>query len=387
LNLLSYLLKRETLVASASFRSDFLDIQEILDQLPKDSSGRKKTFHFHKNLDLRLEFIINDFVKDKLLAKNVRGIALFDSPSFRVDSLSMQSGGGSIRGSFGMVQDDNASIFSNVDASLYNLDIQQFFEAFNNFGQKQLTHEHLKGTLSGTTVFSSRFDSTFSMNKESILGESDIIIRNGELNNFAPIMALSRFVDLEELQNIRFNTLENTILIKDSQVIIPVMDIRSNAIDLSASGKHGFDNHYEYRLMLKLSDLLYGKARRSKNSEFVIAEDENDTRTLFLKIYDNGSGSKVEIDREKAGNKIREDLRNERTELKNILKEELGLFKQEEEAVKTEEEGEALRFDFSGETDTVSHPKTDIRRSKKQRRKEKSDTVQNKPATKFVIDE
>jgi hypothetical protein len=146
--------------------------------------------------------------------------------------------------------------------------------------------------------------------------------------------------------------------------------------------------------MLKLSDLLYGKARRSKNSEFVIAEDENDTRILFLKIYDKGSGSKVEIDKEKAGNKIREDLRNERSELKNILKEELGLFKKEEEAVKTEEEAvktkeesETLRFDFSEETDTISHPKTEIGRSKKKKKKEKSDTVQNKPATKFVIDE
>lgn len=387
LNLMSYLLKKETLVASASFRSNFLDLQEILDQLPKDSSGAKKAFHFPKNLDLRLEFVINDFVKDKLLAKNVRGVALFDSPFFHVDSLSMQSMGGSIRGSFGMIQDNNSTISSSVDASLYNLDIQQFFEAFNNFGQKQLTHEHLKGTISGTTIFSSRFDSTFSILTESILGESDIIIRDGELNNFAPILALSRFVDLEELQNIRFNTLENTIIIKDSQVIIPVMDIRSNAIDLTASGKHGFNDQYEYRLMLKLSHLLYGKARRSKNSEFVIAEDENDTRTLFLKIYDEGSGSKVEIDREKAGNKIREDLRDERSELKNILKEELGLFKNDEEVVQAEEEGETLRFDFSEEADTISNQKQETKRSKKRRRKEKTDTVQNKPATKFVIDE
>ncbi len=70
------------------------------------------------------------------------------------------------------------------------------------------------------------------------------------------------------------------------------MDIQSNALDLSASGIHQFNNHYDYRLKLKLSHLLYGKARKSKNSEFVIAEDESDTRTLFLKIYDEGSGAK-----------------------------------------------------------------------------------------------
>jgi len=388
LNLLSYLLKKETLVASASFRSNFLDLKEILNQLPIDSSGSKAAFHFPKNLDLRLEFIINDFVKDKLLAKNVRGVALFDSPIFQVDSLSMQAMGGSLNGSFALVQDNDRSIFSNVDARLYKLDIQQFFKVFNNFGQKQLTHEHLKGRVSGSTLFSSRFDSTFSILPESIIGESEIIIRDGELNNFEPIMALSRFVDLEELQNIRFSTLENTIMIKDSQVIIPVMDIKSNALDLLASGTHGFNDHYEYRLMLKLSHLLYGKARRSNNSEFVIAEDENDTRILFLRIYDDGSGSKVEIDREKAGLKIREDLRNERSELKKILNEELGLFKNDEklEPIK-EEEGESLRFEFSEEDDDKSDPKSKTRKTRRQKRKEKSDTLQNKPATKFVIDE
>ncbi len=388
LNLISYLLKKETLVASASFRSNFLDLNEILDQLPKDSSGKKKSVHFPAYLDLRLEFVINDFVKDKLLAEKVRGIALFDSPFFHVDSLTMQSMGGTVQGSFGMIQNNEQSIFANVDAKLYKLDIKKLFEAFNNFGQKQLTHEHLKGTISGTTIFSSQFDSAFSILPESMLGESNIVIRDGELNNFAPIMALSRFVDLEELQNIRFNTLENTILIKESQVIIPVMDISSNAMDLSASGTHRFDNRYDYRLKLKLSHLLYGKARRSKNSEFVIAEDENDTRTLFLKLYDDGSGSKVEIDREKAGDKIREDIRDERSELKKILNEELGLFKHDDEIEpKLEEDGETLRFKFSDEPEKKTDQKKETGKSKRRRRKEKNDTLQNKPATKFVIDE
>jgi len=388
LNLISYLLKKETLVASASFRSNFLDLQEILDQLPRDSSGKKETINFPDNLDLRLDFIINDFKKDKLLAENVRGIALFDSPFFHVDSLTMQSMGGSARGSFGMIQDTERSIFSNVNANLYNLDIRNLFEAFNNFGQKQLTHEHLKGTMNGTTIFSAQFDSTFSILPESILGESDIIIRDGELNNFAPIMALSRFVDLEELQNIRFTALENTILIKDSQVTIPVMDISSNAMDLSASGTHYFNNHYDYRLKLKLSDLLYGKARRSKNSEFVVAEDENDTRTLFLKIYDEGSGAKVDIDKEKAANKIREDLKEEGSALKRLLNEELGLFKHNDELEKKPKDGgEALRFEFSEDTDPKTDQKIQKGKRKKRRRKEKNDTIQNKPATKFVIDE
>ncbi len=385
LNLISYFLGKEKLVASATFKSNKLDLQEILDQLPGKKSGKKKAVNFPKNLDMKLKFIINDFKKDKLVAQNVRGVAFFDSPSLFVDSLSMQTMEGTLRGSFGMVQ--NGNIFTNVNAKLYNLDIQELFETFNNFGQNQITHEHLKGTISGTSAFSSQFDSTFSIITESIISENDIVIRNGELNNFTPIMALSRFIELDELQNIRFNTLENTILINNSQVIIPVMDIQSNALDLSASGTHQFNNHYDYRLKLKLSHILYGKARKSKNSEFVIAEDESDTRTLFLKIYDNGSGSKVEMDREKAAEKIREDLKSERSELKRILNEELGLFNRDNEIKEKPKLGDSFKFDFSEDPDSIAVDKVEPEKNKRLKKREKKDTLENKPATKFVIDE
>ncbi len=387
LNLLSYIQGEEKLVASATFRSHQMDLQEILDQLPGKRSPEKKAVSFPKNMDLKLDFVIDNLNKKILLAENVRGVALYDSPSLLVESLSLQSMEGTLQGSFGLVQADDKGIFSKVEALLYNLDIGSLFEAFNNFGQKQLTHEHLKGSISGTTAFSSRFDSTFSIIPESIISESDIIIRDGELNNFTPIMALSRFIEVEELENIRFSTLENTILIKDSQVSIPGMDIQSNALDLSASGIHSFNNLYDYRLKLKLSHLLYGKARKSKNSEFVIAEDESDTRILFLKIYDDGSGSKVEMDREKAAEKVREDMKQEKLELKKILNEELGWFKKDTGLIVTPEKEESFQFDFSEDQDTISLDDQVPDKGKWRRRRQKKDTVQNKPATKFVIDE
>lgn len=387
LNLISYFQGKEKLVASATFRSRRLDLREVLDQLPGRRSGKKRSVRFPKNMDLKLDFVIKDFQKDLWLAENVRGLAVYDSPSLFIDSLSMQSMEGSLNGSFGMVQEPGKNIFTRVDTRLNSLDIQELFEAFNNFGQSQLTHEHLKGSISGTSAFSARFDSTFSIYPESIISENDIVIRDGELNNFAPIMTLSRFIEVEELQNIRFSTLENTILISKSQVNIPVMDIKSNALDLSASGIHHFNNHYDYRLKLKLSHILYGKARRSKNSEFVIAEDESDTRILFLKIYDEGSGSEVEIDREKAVEKVREDMKKEGLELKKILNEELGWFSSDDEIEEDSSEEEAFLFEFSEEKDSVQIEQTESRRSKRRNKRQKTDSTENKPATKFVIDE
>jgi hypothetical protein len=165
------------------------------------------------------------------------------------------------------------------------------------------------------------------------------------------------------------------------------MDIKSNALDLSASGIHHFNNHYDYRLKLKLSHILYGKVRRSKNSEFVIAEDESDTRILFLKIYDEGSGSEVEMDREKAAEKIREDMKKEGLELKKILNEELGWFSSDEKIEEDSSEEESFLFEFYDENDSVQIEQKESRRSKRRNKRQKTDSTENKPATKFVIDE
>ena len=74
---------------------------------------------------------------------------------------------GTLRGDYGMAQDKTGEIYMNVDAHLSNLDITQLFYSFNNFGQSQITHEHLKGTISGNSMFSAEFDSAFIIRKES----------------------------------------------------------------------------------------------------------------------------------------------------------------------------------------------------------------------------
>jgi hypothetical protein len=393
LNLLSSLIdKDENLIVSAIFRSDHLDLQEVLDQLPHKMGPEENSFvRFPEKLNVKLDFSVHDFVKERFAASNVRGIAQYDAPFLYIDSLTMQTMEGTLRGSFGLVQDAEGNIHNHVDAGLYHLNIRELFEAFNNFGQKEVTYEQLKGSISGTSVFTADFDPAFSIRPESILSENNITIHHGELNGVPSIMALSRFIEVEELRNIRFETLENTILIRDSQVIIPVMDIRSNALNLTASGIHDFENHYDYRVKLRLSELLYSKVRGSRKAEFEVAEDEADTRTLFLKIFDNGSGVTVELDREKTAQKIRDDLKNEKSELKMILNEELGLFKRDGqdtlEKEKKDKAEDVFRFEFSDEPDTGSAGTPTKEKKRWWEKRAKSDTIKNKPAREFVIDE
>ena len=394
LHLLSFLLKKDSeLIASVRFNSGKFDLQEVLDALPGSGKRVRREIRFPENLDLRLEFSIDELFKERFHAENVRGIALYESPAFSVDSMVMQTMEGTLRGGFALAQDGAGMITSSVNARMYNLNIRELFHAFDNFGQQQVTHEHLRGTVSGSSLFSADFEPHFSILTPSIISENELVIRNGELNDFTPLMALSRFIAVDELQQVHFETLENTILIRENQVVIPVMQIQSNALNLSASGTHGFDNHYDYRIRLKLSEILYNEAKRSGKREFETALDDSDTRTLFLKIVDSGTGSTVEIDRERTAEKIRNDLKEEKAELKQVLKQEWGLFRKDTLADDPEgEPGEkpAFRFEFQ-EDDPIPQDNSGDDSPKKKRRwwqkRSKTDTVQNKPALEFVIDE
>jgi len=392
LNLISYLLnKNESLVASATLRADKLDLQEYINSFSRADRKRNGSIHFPDRLRLNLDFVINEFIMRSFNAGYVRGVATYDSPILHVDSLTMQTMDGTLTGDLGVAQDQMRDIFVNVNSKLYNLNIQRLFYSFRNFGQNQITHEHIKGIISGNCIFSATFDSTFSIRKESVLSENNISIQNGELNSFSPILALSRFIEVEELENIKFATLENNILIKEEQVIIPSMDIHTNALNMAASGIHDFNNHYDYRLRLRLSELLYSKARGSRNSEFIIAEDDSDTRVLFLKVTNDGTGPQVEMDREKTAEKIRNDLNQEKTELKKILNEELGLFKHDESIVLEEDSvertDESFTFEFNEEPDSARVEETKKDKRWWRRNKMKKDSTQNKPAVEFVIDE
>ena len=158
LNLISFLMGYdEILVASASLRSSQLDLQEITDSFSKSQKKTNSSISLPENLDLKLNFIFNEFLKDKFKASHVRGIATYEAPAFYIDSLSMQTMEGSLLGTLGLVQHKNGNINTTAHTSLYNIDIQQLFYSFNNFGQEQLTSEHLKGTVSGTSTFSAEF--------------------------------------------------------------------------------------------------------------------------------------------------------------------------------------------------------------------------------------
>ena len=107
------------------------------------------------------------------------------------------------------------------------------------------------------------------------------------------------------------------------------MEVKSTAANLSVSGKHDFNNNYEYHVKIQLSELLSKKLRkpRPNTTEFGAVQDDGLGRTsLLLKIINKGKEAKVSYDVKAVGNQIKNDIKTERQTLRKILNEEYGLY-------------------------------------------------------------
>jgi len=278
-------------------------------------------------LDSRFWF--DNFHYKDLEAENVRGDIKYKPGWLLFNSFNFSAMEGNLEGNGFIERNDHRGYMVMVNSKVKNLDIKKLFQSFNNFGQVFIQDKNLNGRLSGEVNFYSGFDRRFKIRKETIIAESDVEIEKGELIHFEPMLGLSKFIEVGELEHIKFSTLKNRIFIRQSKVIVPQMDIYSSALNVSGSGTHGFDNFFKYKVNLELSDLLLKKQRKKelKFEEHIIQDDGLGRTRIFLTIEGTPDDYEINYDKKEAVQSLKDRLDDEKKELKTILKEEFGIFR------------------------------------------------------------
>jgi hypothetical protein len=332
---LPYLFKqRNDVTLQADVTSEYLDLSKyfVKDEniKVKDEYSRELLFPDNINFDVKVK--VKQFKLNKFSAKDISGYVNYKPKIFILKSLSFETLSGKVSGNGLILQDMYKNFVVKVQSDVSKLDIQKMFYTFNNFSQTIIQDRHLRGRVSGQIGFSSEWNNALELNKDKLVVDADFTIMDGQLINFEPMNGLSRFISVDELRNIKFSTLKNHILIKDKQIIIPQMDIASSAFSISASGIHSFDNHYNYKVKVLLSDVLWRKAHKTKqeNNEFGEVEDDGLGRTSIpLSIVGYNKDYKIKYDPKLILGDVKESFKEQKTELKTIFKEEFGWYKKD----------------------------------------------------------
>jgi hypothetical protein len=312
-NLTEYLRKTGDLKANIDVITDNLDINNLLSEFSHGKSVGRAIGNtvFPSDIHLKADLTVGKFVAGKFNASDLRVQLIANNDSLYLSKFFLKFPDGSITGDAMIAGNSTHSISIICNSVSQNVNIQQLFSSFNNFTQHFIVDKNVKGKLGGTISFFAQWDSTLQFLPGSLQAKADFKITNGELIQFEPMLKLSKYIDADELKLIRFSTLKNIIFIENRMVTIPEMDIQSSAFNISVSGQHSFDNKFDYRMKVLLSEVMFKKARKKSKEidDFLIEETKADQTTIPLIIKGTPENFDVRFDRKRAFDLTRKNLK------------------------------------------------------------------------------
>jgi hypothetical protein len=256
------------LTVQANLYSNRLDLEKLLSAA--GSSDSELQIALPTTVKLNLTTQIDQFLFKSFNASNIKGTVNYANGSLTISPLSMNLANGSLAANFNLFPTSNGQFGVTCTGALNNIDIQQSFLLFDNFGQSYLTQNNIKGNATVLADFQTTLASDLSVLPNSIKSDLQVNIENGELNDvesfqyliayikgnkwIAPLMKEDEFA--EKLRHIKFSTLQNSIHIENSIITFPLMDIESSAMSITIEGTHSFDNVLDYRIGFDLKEML-----------------------------------------------------------------------------------------------------------------------------------
>ena len=227
-----------------------------------------------------------------------------------------------------------------------NLKFKSLFKEWENFDQSVIQEQNISGRAEANLFFRAPFTLAKGITYSGIEAKIDLKVFDGHLKNVPSfkditeslktksgklVLGKESIQQLEDkLKDVDFQTMENSIFIKNGQVEIPKMTIRSTALDMDVSGRHSFNDEIDYRFAFRFRDL---KAIKSQ-TEFGQVMDDGTGIRLFLRMHGSLDNPIYEWDNAGRKAQAKEYRQEEKSQAKSMLKAEFGFF-QKDSTVKT----------------------------------------------------
>ena len=329
-NFLGYLFDmKSNLTINSTVTSNAIELEDFIFSNNKNSNST--SVFIPSNLDLNLVVIIKKLTFQKFAAKQMSGSLLVKNQKVVVNGMTFLAMDGSISVN-AFADASGGDIRISGDCEVSKLNIKQLFFQLNNFGQTTLQDKHLKGFVTASIDFLGTWDTALNVDLNTINATSSLLIEQGELIGFKPLESLAKYIDLNELKHIKFSSLQSALEIKNKIITLPKTTIKSTALNMELWGKHTFDNQIDYHIQLLISELLAKKQRANKNFDEELSLIENDAenrRSVFILMTGSIDNPTIKYDRKGAKQKVKEDIQQEKQSIKQLLKEEFGLFKKD----------------------------------------------------------
>jgi hypothetical protein len=305
-------------------QSEFIDLNEVMNwQFPKRSEA-EESYSADRNKPLAINFKARLDVKHFSLIRfdgyKLQAEIWNDGLKIKGKDVRFSGLDGTVNGNFAWSTENTGYRFW-TKASLAQIDIHQLFMGFENFGQEWLLADNIYGTGSTQLETSMAFDKDLNFIPASFKLASDFTITDGRLVGYKPLLSLSDYVETKDLQDVRFDKLENQITIANQVIRIPQMEIKSSALNLLLLGRHSFDQQIDYSIRLALADIIRKKKpQKSDLDDWIVEAETQDQPYIWVHVGCTIDDPCPSLDREMMKKGVKEEWKQQGEDIKNIFK-------------------------------------------------------------------
>ncbi len=313
--------KSESLVIQANLKSSNLDMDELLSSNISETKQASGTSNYYFDLTPRLELQFDCDIKKltfrRFVGENISGGLTVKNQVAIAKNIKFKTAGGIIKLNGKIDARPKGDILISTRTSFDGLNIDKVFYIFENFHQDFLIDKHLKGQVFANVTTKLGFNKNLDWYPNSLVSDVAVTIKNGELNNFEPMQKVAKFIRNESLDRLRFSELKNNIHIENKTIYIPKMQVQSNVRTIEVKGTHTFGQKINYYLKVPIRN----QDQSDKDEAFgAIKKERGGQSNLFLIINGTTDDYKIIYDTDAVKNKIKQGVKNEGQELRDVIK-------------------------------------------------------------------
>ena len=339
-NIMNYIGQSGELKAQVDIQSNYINVADLGTTSKEDKIQEGNVYVLPSEIGAKIDLSVGRIDYEGHTFRAVEGQMEVKDRSINFPSLSLRNADADVRGNLTIKENSPERFQIATHFSTSNLNFKSLFKEWNNFRQEVIGEDNISGTAQAEGYFEAPFHLQTGIVSDDIRSEVHLKLSNGRLRNVGAFKSITESLKASastrlsigkenislldrKLQDLQFETLENTFIIRNSRLEIPSMTIRSSALDMDVSGTHTFSNKIDYRFAFRFRDLK----EKTVASEFGVEVDDGTGMKVYMRMYGDLDNPTIEWDKTARKQQAAENRAAEKENVKSMLKSEFGLFK------------------------------------------------------------
>ena len=188
------------LVIEGQLFSNHISMEDFMFTSTSGSNANDNSPLIAEGVDFTLQAEIKDLTYAQFAATNIKGLLEVRNCKAMVSDMRLQTMNG-VAEIDALADNSKNKLVVTLQSKLENIELSELYRQMNNFGQATLTDKNISGLTTATVAMTGIWNNNLEVDLKSIKSVIDLQVDRGRLKDFSPLMSLSKFVDIKDLQH------------------------------------------------------------------------------------------------------------------------------------------------------------------------------------------